>query len=122
VSSLKPGAQVKGVTIADLGSGNQPLDMVPYTKGGHDYILVANSSFGVLKLKADRLDTYPAIDSPTVTDVAGVPFDRITAIQNVQHLTQLDATTALVLTGAPGDRSGFAPPKGPFTLQSVALP
>src|SRR6185436_16631020 len=29
MSALKPGAQVKGVTIADLGSGNQPLDMVP---------------------------------------------------------------------------------------------
>src|SRR5215831_8432521 len=35
VSDLKAGAQVKGVTIADLGAGNQPLDMVPYTKDGH---------------------------------------------------------------------------------------
>ena len=39
LSDLKPGAKVKGVTIADLGSGNQPLDMVPYKKDGHNYIL-----------------------------------------------------------------------------------
>ena len=44
MSDLKPGAQVKGVTIADLGSGNQPLDMVPYRKDGHEYILIANTS------------------------------------------------------------------------------
>ena len=43
VSDLKPGAQVKGTTIADLGSGNRPLDMVPYQKDGHNYILIANT-------------------------------------------------------------------------------
>src|SRR4029077_17194008 len=57
MSDLKPGAQVKGVTIADLGSGNQPLDMVPYSKDGHEFILIANSSFGVVKLHADSLAT-----------------------------------------------------------------
>ena len=92
MSDLKPGAQVKGVTIADLGAGNQPLDMVPYKKDGHDYILVANSAFGVLKLKADKIEGYAPIDSPTITDVAGVPFDRLTQFKNVQHLTQIDST------------------------------
>jgi hypothetical protein len=116
LSSLKPGAQVKGVTIADLGSGNQPLDMVPYKKDGHDYILVANSAFGILKLKADSLESYVPIDSPTVTDVAGVPFDRLSELKNVQHLTQVDATKALILTGTPG------PAKGPLNLQTIALP
>jgi hypothetical protein len=124
VSSLKPGAQVKGVTIADLGSGNQPLDMVPYKKDGHDFILVANSSFGLLKLKADMLEGYAPIDSPTVTDVAGVPFDRISAIKNVQHLTQFDASNALALMAAPGEGPAYAPgpAKGPMNLQTIALP
>jgi hypothetical protein len=124
VSSLKPGAQVKGVTIADLGSGNQPLDMVPYKKDGHDYILVANSAFGILKLKADMLEGYAPIDSPTVTDVAGVPFDRMTTFKNVQHLTQVDATNALVLMAAPGEGPAYAPgpAKGPMNLQTIALP
>jgi hypothetical protein len=111
VSDLKPGAKVKGVTIADLGSGNQPLDMVPYKKAGHDYILVANSSFGVVKLKADNLETYKSIDSPTVTDVAGVPYDSISGLKNVRHLAQLDSGNAVILTGQPG-----------ANIQTIALP
>jgi hypothetical protein len=120
VTDLKAGAQVKGVTISDLGSGNQPLDMVPYKKDGHEFILIANSSFGVVKLHADNLGQYKPIDSPTVVDVAGAPYDKITAVKNVRHLTQFDSSRALVLTSAGG--GGFGPATGPFNLQTVALP
>ena len=120
VTDLKAGAQVKGVTISDLGSGNQPLDMVPYKKDGHEFILVANSSFGVVKLHADNMGQYKPIDSPTVVDVAGAPYDKITSVTNVRHLTQFDNARALVLTSAGG--GGFGPATGPFNLQTVALP
>jgi hypothetical protein len=124
VSDLKPGAKVKGVTIADLGSGNSPLDMVPYKKDGHDYILVANTSFGVVKLKADKLETYAAIDSPTKTDVAGVPYDKISDLKGVQHLAQMDASDALILTAKPGAGPAWnpGPAVGPMNLQTIALP
>ena len=98
VSDLKAGAQVKGVTISDLGSGNQPLDMVPYKKDGHEFILIANSSFGVVKLHADNLGQYKPIDSPTVVDVAGAPYDKISALTNVRHLTPFDSGNAVMLT------------------------
>jgi hypothetical protein len=114
VSSLKPGVKVKGVEIADLGAGNQPLDMVPYKKGGHDYILIANSAFGVYKLKADNLESYPAINEPTITDVAGVPFDKITNLTNVRHLAQFNDSNVLLLMGKPGS--------GPINLATMALP
>jgi hypothetical protein len=124
VSDLKPGAKVKGVTIADLGSGNQPLDMVPYKKDGHEYILVSNTALGMLKLKADNLETYKPIDSPTVTDVAGVPYDTLGNIKNVQHLAKLDDADALILTGTPGPGPAYAvrTPVGPLNLQTIALP
>lgn len=124
VSDLKPGAKVKGVEIADLGMGNQPLDMVPYKKDGHDYILIANSSFGVLKLKADNLASYPAIDSPTITNVAGVPFDTLSDIKDVRMLAQFDDSNALIVTGKPGAGPAYAPgpPVGPINLQTIALP
>jgi hypothetical protein len=121
VSDLKAGAQVKGVTIADLGAGNQPLDMVPYKKDGHEFILIANSSFGVVKLHADNLGQYKQIDSPTVVpDKAGAPYDTVAAVKNVRHLTAFDGTRALALTSAGG--GGFGPATGPFNLQTVALP
>jgi hypothetical protein len=123
VSQLQPGAQVKGVEIADLGAGNQPLDMVPYKKDGHDYILIANTARGVMKLKADNLASYPAIESPTKTDVAGVPYDTMADLQNVQHLTQLDDSDAVIVTGkTTGQPWAPGPPAGPINLQTIALP
>ncbi len=124
VSDLKPGAQVKGVTIADLGSGNQPLDMVPYQKDGHNFILIANTSFGVVKLHADSLATDKPIDAPEVVNVAGAPYDKMTALTNVQHLAQIDGSNALIMTATPGSGPAFAPgpPVGPVNLQTIALP
>lgn len=112
VSELKPGAQIKGAEIADLGAGNQPIDMVPYKKDGHDYILIANSSFGVVKLKADNLEKYREIASPETTDVAGVPYDKIPSFTNVKHLAPMDAADVLVMSGK----------AGAISLNTVALP
>jgi hypothetical protein len=124
VSQLQPGAKVKGVEIADLGAGNQPLDMVPYKKDGHDFILIANTALGVTKLKADNLDSYPAIESPTRTDVAGVPYDKMTDLHNVLHLTQLDDSDAVIITGKTNGGQPWAPgpPVSPINLQTIALP
>jgi hypothetical protein len=124
VADLKPGAKVKGVEIADLGMGNQPLDMVPYKKDGHDYILIANSALGMMKLKADNIESYPAIESPTTTNVAGVPYDSLAQFTNVQHLTRLDDSSALLLVGKPGPGPAYAPGPavGPINLQTIALP
>ena len=57
VADLKPGAQVKGTTIAELGNRNNPLDMIVYTKGGKDYILMANSARGVMKIPTAEFAT-----------------------------------------------------------------
>jgi len=100
VSSLQAGAMVEGVTIADLGAGNQPLDMVPYVKDGRQYILVANSSRGVMKLMADNLEAYEPIDAPTVVDVAGVPYETISELRDVTQLAHLDDDNALILAGS----------------------
>ena len=123
-AQLKPGEKVKGVTIADLGAGNQPIDMVPYKKDGHDFILIANSSRGLVKLRADALENYAAIDSPTKVDgPAGVPYDTL-ELKNVQQLAAFDNASAVVLTGKPGPGPAFNPgkPVGPLTLQTIALP
>ena len=125
VSELKAGAKVKGQTIADLGAGNQPLDMVPYKKDGKDYILVANTAFGLLKVQADHLETYPVIDSPTKNPgTAGMPFEKITTVTNVKQLAQLDSSNAVVLTATSGPGPAFAPgpPVGPMSLKTIVLP
>src|SRR5262249_41659237 len=56
VAELKPGERVKGTTIAELGNRNNPLDMIVYRKDGKNYILLANSSRGVMKITTENID------------------------------------------------------------------
>ena len=103
VSELKPGNKVKGTTIAELGNGNRPLDMIVYTKGGKHFILMANSSRGVMKLPADNLDTFKPITAHT--EIAGVPYETIATLKGVQQLDKFDDASALILIGS-GDFDG----------------
>jgi len=58
-----------------------------------------------------------------VVDVAGVPYDSISGLKNVQHLAQLDSSNAVILTGKPGGGPAFNPGvTGPFNIQTIALP
>jgi hypothetical protein len=95
VSELKPGAKVQGVTIAELGAQNRPLDMIVYERGGKHFILMANSNRGVMKLSADGLEAYKPITAQT--EPAGVPYETIAALQGVQHLNKVDDSTGLIL-------------------------
>ena len=110
VSDLKPGSKVKGVTIAELGNRNRPLDMIAYHKDGHEYILMANSSRGVMKVKADDLDRYQAITAHT--EIAGVPYETLADIKGVQQLDKLDDANAVILSDASGS----------LDLKTIALP
>ncbi len=100
VSELTPGNKVKGKTIAELGNRNRPLDMIVYQKDGHNYILMANSSRGVMKLATDNLDGYKAITAQT--EVTGVPYETIADLKGVQQLDKYGDTHALILAGDGG--------------------
>jgi hypothetical protein len=110
MSELKPGAKVKGTTIAELGNRNRPLDMITYNKGSDQYILMANSSRGVMKLPAKNLDSYEGIVAQT--ERQGVPYETIATLKGVQQLDKLDDGQALLLT----DESGS------LDLRTVSLP
>jgi hypothetical protein len=110
VSSLQAGAKVKGTTIAELGAGNQPLDMISYTQNGHAYILMNNSNRGVMKLTADSLENYKPITTPT--DVAGVPYTTIKELQGIQQLDKVDEKMGAILA-----QSGSS-----IDLKTIALP
>ena len=115
LDQLKPGAKVTGTTIAELGMGNRPLDMVPYRKDNHDYILLANSYRGVLRLAAENLDQYSPITEPE--QMAGVPFKRISNLKGVRHLAAFDDGNALVLIDSKDGESHAS-----LDLESVPLP
>lgn len=97
LSDLVAGAKVKGTTIAELGNGNQPLDMIVYAKGGKDYLLVANNKRGVMKIPTEGFGSAAAITAKLDRIPSGVPYTTIAELKDVLHLDKLDADRALLL-------------------------
>ena len=116
LADLKPGAQIKPVTIADVGAGNQPLDMVPYKKDGHEFILIANSNRGIMKMNADNMGNYKAVDSPEQPNppayIFGMPYETIADLKGVTQLAQVDAASAMIVSK----------PAESVNLSTIALP
>lgn len=99
LSDLKPGAKVKGTTVAELGNRNTPLDMVVYNKGGKDYLLMINDNRGVMKIDLSKIGTIDGIHA-RVSDKAGLPYETINGMKGVVQLSKLDADHAVILTKA----------------------
>ncbi|MGE3808022.1 MAG: hypothetical protein AB7K24_25455, partial [Gemmataceae bacterium] len=114
VSDLKPGSHVKGTTIAELGNRNKPLDMFVYEKDGKKYVLMANSSRGVMKITTEGIDKIkPITERVGGGGKAGLTYDTIDSLKGVQHLDRLDKGNALVLIRADN---------GNLNLETVPLP
>lgn len=98
VSSLKPGEDVRGQTIAEFGSGNRPLDMIVYQKNGQDFLLMSNNRHGVMKIPTEGFGKAQELTG-LVPDggTAGVPFETIGTLEGVEQLDLLDRGHALVL-------------------------
>jgi hypothetical protein len=111
VSALKPGSKVQGTTIAEFGNRNRPIDMVVYTKGGQDFILMSNNQRGVMKIPTSAFGQAEPIKRP-VPDTGGVPFETIASMKGVQQLDLLDASRAMLLVQGPDG----------MNLEAAALP
>src|SRR5262249_17810146 len=64
VAQLKPGANVKGTTVAELGNRNRPLSMIVYKKDDKNYVLMANNARGLMKIPLEGVATIEAITEP----------------------------------------------------------
>jgi hypothetical protein len=114
LSDLKPGAKIKGKTIAELGNRNRPLDMIVYQKDGKDYLLLANSSRGIMKINTDQIEKAENITTPvTGGGKKGLAYETIESWTGIDQLDRLDAQNAVVLRRADG---------GALNLESMPLP
>ena len=112
VDSLKPGGKVMGTTIAELGNGNRPIDMILYKKDGKDFLLMSNTSRGVMKIPTDRFASEPGIKE-RIAGKAGIPYETIATMTGVEQLDLLDETRTLILARSTA---------GALNLEAVALP
>jgi len=112
ISELKPGAKIKGKTIAELGNRNRPLDMIVYQKDGKNFLLMANSSRGVMKITTDKIESAESIVTP-VPDKKGLAYETIEGWTGVEQLDRLDSKNVIVLRKGEG---------GAMNLESLPLP
>ena len=112
VSALKAGGEIRGITVAELGNRNNPLDMIVYEKGGTDYILLTNSSRGVMKITTDKIGSQEPITS-RIGGTAGQTYETIEELKGVQEMAQLDEGHALIIVRAES---------GALNLHTISLP
>ncbi len=112
VAELKPGTHLKGTTVAELGNRNNPLDMIVYEKAGKNFLLLANSNRGVMKITTEGIDKAESITEP-VSGTRGQSYETIAALKGVMQLDGLDKEHAIVLVRSEA---------GALNLDTVALP
>jgi hypothetical protein len=113
VSELKAGAHIKGTTIAELGNRNRPLDMIVYHKDGKDYLLMANSSRGVMKIPTEGAGSAQGIVQQ-VPDKKGLGYETIAGLKGAEQMDQLDDHHAVLLLKTD--------PEGAISLKTIELP
>ena len=112
VKKLEAGQKLVGTTIAELGNRNRPLDMVVYSKDGKDYILMSNTSRGVMKIPTEGFGAQEGITGE-VEDKAGISYDTITSMTGVEQLDLFDDNHSIVIARTDS---------GALNLEKVALP
>jgi hypothetical protein len=112
VAELEPGAKVVGKTIAELGNRNRPLDMIVYQKDGGEFILMSNSSRGVMKMSTRGIEAYDPI-TEEVEDTRGLGYETIESLTGVEQLDKLDDARAVILVRGES---------GALDLKTIALP
>jgi hypothetical protein len=111
LNDLKPGAKIKGKTIAEFGNRNRPLDIIVYQKDGKDYLLLANSARGVIKVAAEQITGAESITAK-VSDTQGLKFEKIDWA-GINQLDQLDGKYAVVVRNGTNNAQN---------LETLALP
>ena len=103
VSALKPGEKVLGTTIAELGAGNRPIDMILYSKNGQDYLLMSNTNRGVMKIPTSQFGT----NEPITARIGGTKgtFETIVTMTGVEQLDLLDGGRSIVIALQNGSRN-----------------
>ena len=93
--------RLRGKTIAELGWGNLPRDLVPFRQDGEDWVLIVNSSRGTMKVKAK--DIAAAQKRPGITEEVGPRIgveDHTSPVGTVAQAARLgDRHIALLLRG-----------------------
>lgn len=99
LETLKDGKHTKGRTVAELGAGNSPVDMISYEKEGQTYFLMSNTNRPVMRIKYDDITNFKETMTepvPVFAETEGVPYDNL-PFPYVLQMDKLDAKQVVYL-------------------------
>ena len=96
MEDLKPGAHVKGRTVAEMGSGNSPMDMISYSRGSESFLLMANTKYPVAKVDYKTIAAFEGTMTEPVKGTGGTAF-KATPLVNVLQMDKLDENQVVMV-------------------------
>ena len=96
MDELKPGTHVKGRTVAEMGSGNSPIDMLTLKGNNENVLVMANTKHPVAKVSYKNIASFEGTLTEPVKGTAGVSF-AATPLTNVLQMDKLDESQVVML-------------------------
>ena len=98
MADLDSGKHVRGRTLAELGGGNRPSDMVAIEYKGRRSIIIANSNRSLMRMGADDIDRSEPVTTEASLEhpILGTPYTPL-AVVGVMQLDVLDPEQIIML-------------------------
>lgn len=99
IDALEGKKHVKGRTVAELGAGSSPLDMITFNKKGVQHFFMSNSNRPVMRFNVNDLEAFSQNLSTPVDDfgaTAGIVYDSLPFV-NILQMDDLDAENVVFL-------------------------
>lgn len=114
IAKIGESSQVTGTTVAELGNRNRPFDMITYSKEGQDYLLIANTARGIMKVPTAGLDEVDGLTERVPNGkTAGQGYETIDSLRDISELAKIDDQHAVVIIQAN---------RAPISMATIDLP
>ena len=106
VADLESGSRLRGKTIAEMGSGNVPIDMIAIEQDGEQYVVMTNTRRGTMKMKVADIQAAFARDGIVAPVGPRTGVDYLSApLGHVVQIDEYDADSVLILDRNPENGS-----------------
>jgi hypothetical protein len=94
LGDFAPGTQLKGRTVADLGAGSTPMDILAYKRDGQEYLLVSSTRYPLMKIACSDVDRQEPLTQPK--EPTGVPREPLPQ-EGVGRMANLNGSYVLMM-------------------------
>lgn len=106
VAEIKGGKHVKSKTLAELGAGNMPIDIIAYQRKGKDFILMSSNSKALVRIDPmEILKMKKGLTEPLEEHqyTAGLPHDVLSKV-SITQIDNLNDSYVLTLQREPNGK------------------